>query len=207
MIWFLKKIEWKFRIWFPFVSSFIIENYSGNWTSSPPSLITLLLNILALCSKSMLACSALLYKDTSRPIPFMQGQSDPTVDEHRWQFPCCRFPYHYVPMNHQIKYHFDCHLHPKSFARPAQLYKFADSGHCLGLSMVAMPYLLTIDRTLSSQPVISYEKGSSRSHVVICMLFLYLWHVQLTNQPLSVSTERNSNKRKFENKARCQWTA
>ena len=92
----------------------------------------------------------------SCPIPFVLEQSDPTVDEYHQQFPHHCFPYHHVPMNHQMK---DYHLHPKSFAKPAQLHKFADSGCYLSLSKVPMPYLLTIYTALSSQPVISDKKG------------------------------------------------
>ena len=100
-------------------------------------------------------CSLAQHCYLSHPIPFVLGQSDPIVDEHHRQFPHHRFPYHHVPTNHQMKYHFDCHLHPKPFEKPAQQYKFVDSGRCLGFSKIATPYLLTID----SQPVISDEKG------------------------------------------------
>ena len=133
--------------------------------------------------------------------PSVLGQSDPTVDEHRRRFPHHCFPYHYVSMNHQKKYNFDCHLHPKSFARPGQLYKFADSGCCLGLSKVPTPYLLTVDRMIFNQPVIFYKKG------VFSITCGHLWHVKLTVQPLCISIARNSNKQKFEKEARCQWMA
>ena len=104
------------------------SSHSMSTRSSPPSLITSVKvssTVFKVHARSL--STALLYIDMSCWIPFVLGQSDPTVDKHRRQFPCHRFPYHYVPMNHQIKYHFDCHLHLKSYARLVQLYE----GHTL----------------------------------------------------------------------------